>query len=497
MEQTSLILVADDHLHSREALASLLEPEGYRLAFAADGPEVLAITRLITPDLVLLDVMMPGMDGFEVCRHLRADATLAIVPIVMLTTLDDPSSRLRGIEAGADDFIAKPFNRHELRARVRTITRLNRFRTLLNEQQRASAEHAQLLWTIEQSADGYLLLDAKDHAHYANVQARQYLQLGPEPTPLPAAPFTSLIGNLYRREDEQAWAIWPEASQKPRYLVRPETASVAALWIKVDLLDQPPGPSGCRVLRLHDVTAQVSANWERQTFHHFIAHKLRTPLTAVLGSAGLLAREERSITPTQIAPLVSIIHHGVQRLKLMVDDVLSYVDAPLIARPGEGLPLTELPALIERTTAVFDIKPVGPVILTELGDKRLVATAATVELMISELLENACKFHPSQRPVVVITVRQTEAMATIHIEDDGQSIPPERLARIWEPYHQIEKAFTGQIPGSGLGLATVARTTWGMGGACRIANRSDGPGIMVELDIPLDHTRRSASIAIS
>jgi DNA-binding response OmpR family regulator len=74
--------------------------------------------------------MMPGMDGYEVCRRLRADARLAEVPVIMVTALDDQASRLAGLEAGADDFITKPFNRAELRARVRTIARLNRYRRL-------------------------------------------------------------------------------------------------------------------------------------------------------------------------------------------------------------------------------------------------------------------------------------------------------------------------------------------------------------------------------
>jgi putative two-component system response regulator len=131
--RVSTVLVVDDELAGRKALGAILSAQGYSVALAANGPEALAEAVLVQPDLILLDIMMPGMDGFEVCRRLRATPDLADVPVLMLTALDDADSRLSGIEAGADDFITKPFDRAELRARVRTITRLNRYRKLRDQ----------------------------------------------------------------------------------------------------------------------------------------------------------------------------------------------------------------------------------------------------------------------------------------------------------------------------------------------------------------------------
>ncbi|MDM8522255.1 response regulator [Desulfococcaceae bacterium HSG8] len=133
MSEKHKILIADDEPFVREALEALLFSEGYDLVFAENGQEALEKAAELTPDLILLDVMMPDMDGFKVCRHLRANQHLAEVPIIIVTALDDRDSRLEGIEAGADDFITKPFDRHELRLRIRTITRLNRYRNLLEE----------------------------------------------------------------------------------------------------------------------------------------------------------------------------------------------------------------------------------------------------------------------------------------------------------------------------------------------------------------------------
>jgi diguanylate cyclase (GGDEF)-like protein len=136
MPEKSTILIVDDELVSRYTVEVLLTAEGYTLVFAENGKEALEKAAELIPDLMLLDVMMPGMDGFEVCQRLRANPRLAELPIVMVTALDDRDSRLRGIEAGADDFMSKPFDRAELRARIRTITRLNRYRRLVETEEK-------------------------------------------------------------------------------------------------------------------------------------------------------------------------------------------------------------------------------------------------------------------------------------------------------------------------------------------------------------------------
>jgi len=131
----STVLIVDDDPTARETLVAMLESEGYDLQLAKDGAQALQMLEQLQPDLILLDVMMPGMDGFEVCRRIRSTPQLAEVPILMLTALDDRDSLLKGIESGADDFLSKPADRRELTARVRTITRLNRYRTLMEQRE--------------------------------------------------------------------------------------------------------------------------------------------------------------------------------------------------------------------------------------------------------------------------------------------------------------------------------------------------------------------------
>lgn len=171
MSQESLILIVDDNLIGRETLAELLESEGYILAFAMNGLVALQQATQLTPDLILLDVMMPDMDGFEVCRRLRADTALAEVPVIMVTALDDHHSRLQGLEAGADDFVTKPFNRAELRARVKTITRLNRYRKLREEHTQLEAAHSELQQTYDATMEGWVrALDLRDKETEGHTQ---------------------------------------------------------------------------------------------------------------------------------------------------------------------------------------------------------------------------------------------------------------------------------------------------------------------------------------
>ena len=133
------VLVVDDDPDMVGFLARLLHSEGMEVESAADGAAALSRVSATPPDLVLLDVMMPGASGFEICRQLKGDEATALIPVVLVTSLEDSESRVRGIEAGADDFLSKPVKREELIARVKTLRRLHDTRKEL-ESRRLTAE---------------------------------------------------------------------------------------------------------------------------------------------------------------------------------------------------------------------------------------------------------------------------------------------------------------------------------------------------------------------
>ena len=118
------VLVVDDIVLNVKLLAGLLEAKGYRTCTATSGVEALAVLAAERPDLVLLDVMMPGMSGYDVCRSIRADPAQAMLPVVLVTALDPAEERAKGLDAGADDFLSKPVSQAELLARVRSLLRI-------------------------------------------------------------------------------------------------------------------------------------------------------------------------------------------------------------------------------------------------------------------------------------------------------------------------------------------------------------------------------------
>jgi putative two-component system response regulator len=196
MSHSATILIVDDIAANRETLRELLDMPGYEIIEAANGPTALRLARETPPDLVLLDVMMPCMGGYEVCRRMRADPALADVPIIMVTALDDPESVLAGLEAGADDFLTKPVNGGILRARVRT--RLNRYRRLVDSL-RACEERFRVMFDLleQKVAECTAQLEAVNWESQGEIKERKQIEVQ-------LRDFLKEIGDLKSALDEQA-----------------------------------------------------------------------------------------------------------------------------------------------------------------------------------------------------------------------------------------------------------------------------------------------------
>ena len=162
------VLIVDDSATTCRIVESLLAPDGHTVRTAGDGDEALRLVRAEPPDLVLMDVMMPHVDGFEACQAIKEDPRTRFIPVVLITALDDTASRIRGIEAGADDFLSKPFNAPELRARVRSLLRIKRY---IDDLDNAESVIVSLALTIE-ARDGTTDGHCKRLAHYASGLGR-------------------------------------------------------------------------------------------------------------------------------------------------------------------------------------------------------------------------------------------------------------------------------------------------------------------------------------
>src|SRR5450759_4785672 len=142
----SRILIVDDEVAARTALATLLRREGFEVDDASDGAAALAQCASFLPDLILLDIVMPGMTGFDVCRRIKAAPETRLTPVVLITGLSTTEDRIQGINAGADDFLSKPIDFNELLARTRSLLQLKEFTDEL--------EHAEaVLFSLAQSIE--------------------------------------------------------------------------------------------------------------------------------------------------------------------------------------------------------------------------------------------------------------------------------------------------------------------------------------------------------
>ncbi|MGI9089984.1 MAG: diguanylate cyclase, partial [Gemmatimonadaceae bacterium] len=161
-ERLKRILVVDDHPDNIMVLRARLEARGYLVDSAEDGEEALEKIHASPPDLVLLDVMMPKIDGMEVARRMKSDRSLPFIPVIMQTALDSTESMVQGLDAGADDYISKPINFRELEARVKSLLRIQALQRELAERERQLSEANDQLLSMSRT-DALTGLDNRRH----------------------------------------------------------------------------------------------------------------------------------------------------------------------------------------------------------------------------------------------------------------------------------------------------------------------------------------------
>ncbi len=488
MSIKSKILIIDDSKSARELLQGILVTENYHLEFASNGMDGLEKARLAPPDLILLDIIMPGMDGYEVCRQLRLDPELKEVPVLFLTSLEDRKSRLKGIEAGADDFLTKPFDVVEMLLRVSTITRLNRYRRIVTER-------ARFAWLTEHTDDGYILLNADESIGYANAAARLILSL-PEPIAKPDTgpfgqdSFLEIVRRAYELKPEDLWESWNRSapSLPVLFLVRPETETAQSCWIEVTVLQQSHSPDQ-RLVRLRNVTKRMTEMRDVWSFHSMISHKLRTPLSGILFSLELMSENAETLPPDDIKQMSTLGLDSAKRLNGEIEDILDYLENRSPAE-GDHAPIDHTAPLVEKLASQLEIQHFSTHIDSALQYAYFPINERSYSLILWHLLENAIKFHPSNNPHLEVALTQEfgpfgRPSVKLIVRDDGMHLSPEQLAKVWSPYYQGEKTLTFEVSGMGLGLPLVANIVWNVGGSCRIANREDQKGIEVQLLLPL------------
>ncbi|MBI4622004.1 MAG: response regulator [Verrucomicrobia bacterium] len=473
MNTPATIFLVDDVAANRDTLRELLDGQGYQVVEAADGPTALQLAAETPPDLVLLDVMMPGMDGYEVCRRLRADARLAEVPVIMVTALDDQASRLAGLEADADDFITKPFNRAELRARVHTITRLNRYRRLLDAEQKLRDSEARFHQLAEHSNEVFWFVTLRPEkiayvspavekiwglpAEQFYEDARRWLKaIHPDEQPVVRATFDAVLAGASARFEVEYRVVRPDGAV--RWVLdtgtgirngRGEIVSIGG--VARDITERKEaGELMLRAQRLENIGMLAAG----------IAHDFNNALAPII-MAGPLVRQH--VSNSSGLSLLDMMEKSAERSAGLVRQLLSF------ARGASGqsqlLQVRHvLQEVIDLAGATFpksirveshlpgDLWPVqaNPTQLHQIF-LNLCVNARDAMPQGGNLTLTAANRALDAAAAAGIAGAQPGAFLAIEVRDTGTGIPPEVLARIWEPFYTT----MGEGTGTGLGLSTV------------------------------------------
>ncbi len=465
------ILIVDDEPLNLTTMEAFLADEGYELSFAENGIDACAKAEIEAPDLILLDVMMPEMDGFEVTRRIRADARIGRVPIILVTALDDVGSRLEGLRAGADDFLTKPCRREEIRARVRTVASLNRFRSIAEQRERFER-------LFELSPDAILLVDAGDAVIAANERAKQTWSSGPtldDSAGQEAVEIRSAI--------REARAGYP---CKPRE-VRVQTAAGEKIF-RVRGTTVLDGGKKLVMLVFDDVTAEVAARDElmrlnrdledivrartRQleganallmSYANFVSHDLRSPLTVMKGYLSLL---QEGVVPLneEAKPMVGHAYGATVIMQELIENILQLAqdehdgDAALSDRSVDPTPV--LQRLVMRLRDLFP----RPKPHFEIGALPVVGVSAVVvERIFYNLIANALKYSAQRpEPRIAIGGMYRAEKPVLFVRDNGVGFDARQVDRLFQEFSRLESAKGSD--GLGLGLSLVARLVRSQGG---------------------------------
>jgi signal transduction histidine kinase len=258
------------------------------------------------------------------------------------------------------------------------------------------------------------------------------------------------------------------------------------MWLEVDELRLPATAGAGRVLRLRDVTRQMDLRREVWSFNALVSHKLRTPLSGLSGSLELLAEFGHELPLEESQRLISMAYQGLGRLRTQIEQVLRYVNTPGLAKAGAPFDVATLAVVLAELENDLRLKPITLSVSPEVESTWVWPAQPALELALRELLTNSRKFHPAGQPAVSVQVGPgAPGYLRLSLSDDGLTLTAEQLSRLWSPYYQAEKSLTGEVPGMGLGLSMIAALMWTVGGRCQAFNRDGGPGLTIELQLPL------------
>lgn len=505
------ILVVDDHEMNRLYMQALFRDSEYTISVAADGEEGLAKARAELPFLILADVQMPHLDGFELCRQLKADERTKGASVIFITAHHRSSQKVsEGLDIGADDYIFRPFERGELMSRVKAVARLKQaeeearrqadmvarlFKELqtlnrqleqkVTERTRELAEEKDKTEAILASlADGLLVLDADNCILTANAVAESMLDFRLSQAQGQAIGEKRLTNRLWRcisdlvSEDEftaRDSVDIPDPTQLGGVL------SIQALAARVH--DDSGNIIGT-VIALRDITAITEVERMKARFMAGVTHELKTPLSIIQLHTNNLQAYHGRLPEQKRTEFLSAIQSQVRLLEHLVEDVLelSYLDA------GESKGKRQRVDLVAMANEVIsDLRPLADRKQVELrwtqpaSDILVLAVSSQMKRLIQNLVDNAIKYTPVGGSVGLGLSTANGDWVSIEVTDSGIGILPEHQSLIFDRFFRVDPSHT--VPGTGLGLAIVKEIAVSHGGDVQLISRP-GKGSVFVVTLP-------------
>jgi CheY-like chemotaxis protein/nitrogen-specific signal transduction histidine kinase len=484
-----LFLIVDDDVASIHILRHMLSGMG-DFHFASSGVEALELARRLAPDLILLDVHMPDLDGFEVCTRLKAEPAFVDLPIVFVTRFSDPQNEKRALELGAADFVAKPYTRAVLQARVRNVLGVNR-RIAAN---RASAEahwkrigDARVADIVAGASDAIVSADPAGNVVLINRAACR--MLGVEHAAAIGTPIAVLLGVT-----GPLAALW---SERPRrdVIQRPGGEPFP---VEVSITVVGGGETALTTATLRDIgdrerleaesRLRIRAEAAQQAtalMMAYIAHEIGNPLSGVLGFAEIMASDaDHPLGPEQAHRLDLIVASGKVLQSLMRDvidlgrsatDRLTVALGPTDAARCALDAVASVSALAATCGVTVSAGAVPPVPAR--------ADPGRLHQCLVNLLSNAIKYS-SRGGRVRVAVSSTDEGVLLAVSDVGIGMDETQLHHLFEPFNRLGREGAAAY-GAGLGLVVTRQLVLAMNGELRVESAL-GLGSVFTIVLPAD-----------
>ncbi len=487
------VILADDNADMRAYVRELLSP-AYAIETVADGEQALISARKRRPDLILTDIMMPQLDGFGLLAAIRQDESLRGIPVVLLSARAGEEARIEGFDAGADDYLIKPFSARELIARVGALLELGAIRR--------DAEHALRLRTaqfqtlLNEAPLGVFLVDADLRIQEVNPTAQSTFGDIPH---LLGRDFDEVMHIMWRKgyADELVQLFKGTLKTGESYLSperieeRLDRGVTEVYEWQINRIALPDGRYGV-VCYFRDISNHIrarkalqDADRQKDEFLAMLAHELRNPLAPIQNASTLLAAITQHEPRAQFS--VGVIKRQITQLTRLVDDLLdvSRITQGRIELKREPLELAAVIAqAVEVVDPLFRERRHKVSIGAEYTPLHLLGDNARLVQCIGNVLTNAAKYTDPGGEIQIRSFASADS-AVLQITDNGVGISADLLPRIFDLFVQSERTLDRSQGGLGIGLSVVKRLIEMHGGRVEARSEGMGRGALFEIRLPL------------